>query len=121
MVVTVAFMGYLVAAWPGATLAAFGAYLPSFLIILGAAPFYHRVAAHEGVRNFVKGVSAAAVGALAGASYLMLRPAWQEPLALGLGLASLALLLWRRGLPEYLPILGSGLLALGIDFAMRSV
>ncbi|HWZ91397.1 MAG TPA: chromate efflux transporter, partial [Polyangiaceae bacterium] len=67
VVITVAFIGYLVGGPVGATLAAVGVFLPSFLIVVLAAPHYRKVAGKGRVKAFVSGVTAGAVGAIAGA------------------------------------------------------
>src|SRR5947207_1865738 len=73
VVITAAFIGYLVAGVVGAVLAAFAVFAPPYLIILFGAPYYRRFAQNRQVKAFVQGVTAAAVGAIAGAAYILAR------------------------------------------------
>jgi len=71
VVITVAFIGYLVAGLPGAILAAIGVFLPVYLVTVLVAPQFHRVATNRQVKAFVDGVTAAATGAIAGAAVIL--------------------------------------------------
>jgi chromate transporter len=71
VVITVGFIGYLVAGVPGSIAAAMGVFLPVWLVIVLLAPFYERLVRYASVNAFVQGVTAAATGAIAGA---VLRP-----------------------------------------------
>src|SRR2546425_5781634 len=71
VVITVAFIGYLVAGLPGAILAAIGVFLPVYLITVLLSPHFHRVAKNRQVKAFVNGVTAAATGAIAGAAVIL--------------------------------------------------
>jgi chromate transporter len=66
VVITVAFIGYLVSALPGAIAAALGVFLPVYLFVIVLTPFYERIAKHPGVMAFIMGVTAATTGAIAG-------------------------------------------------------
>src|SRR5207237_567576 len=68
VVITVAFIGYLVAGLAGAILAAVGVFLPCLVIVLIAAPHYRRLVANAKVKAFVAGVTAGAIGAIGGAA-----------------------------------------------------
>src|SRR5207248_4820006 len=65
VVITVAFIGYLVAGLAGATLAAIGVFVPVYLVVVFVAPHFHRVAKNRRVKAFVDRVTAAATGAIA--------------------------------------------------------
>jgi chromate transporter len=71
VVITVAFIGYLVAGLAGSLMAALGMFLPTYLAVVLAAPHYRRLANNPGVRAFVDGVTAAATGAIAGAAFIL--------------------------------------------------
>jgi putative chromate ion transporter len=66
VVITAGFVGYLVAGPIGAVLAALAVFAPPYLIVVFGAPYYRRFAKNIHVRAFVQGVTAAAVGAIAG-------------------------------------------------------
>jgi len=67
VVITVAFIGYLVSGIWGATAAALGIFFPVYLVVVVLAPSYKRWAKNPQLNAFVKGVTAAATGAIAGA------------------------------------------------------
>jgi chromate transporter len=67
VVITVAFIGYLVAGVPGACVAALATFLPCYLFTIIPAPYFKKFGKHSGVKAFVDGVTAAAIGAIIGA------------------------------------------------------
>ena len=73
VVITVAFIGYLVAGISGATAAALGIFFPVYLIVVLLAPSYKRWAKNPQLNAFVRGVTAAATGAIAGAVIVLAR------------------------------------------------
>jgi chromate transporter len=73
IVITAAFIGYLVGGAVGAVLAALAVFAPPYFFVLVGAPYYRRFANNPQVKAFVQGVTAAAVGAIAGAAYILAR------------------------------------------------
>lgn len=73
VVITVAFIGYLVAGTAGATAAGIGIFLPVYLVVVALAPSYKRWAKNPQLSAFVRGVTAAATGAIAGAVIVLAR------------------------------------------------
>jgi len=71
VVITVAFIGYLVAGFGGAVAAAVGVFLPVYLFVVVPYPWFDRWSANPQVQAFVRGVTAAAAGAIAGACYVL--------------------------------------------------
>jgi len=71
VVITVAFIGYLMAGAAGMTVAAVGVFLPVYLLVVIPAPYFRRHRSQPTVKAFVDGVSAAATGAIAGAAYVL--------------------------------------------------
>ena len=67
VVITVGFIGYLVAGFPGACVAALATFLPCYLFTVIPAPYFHKIAKNKPVKAFVDGITAAVVGALLGA------------------------------------------------------
>src|SRR4026209_1106883 len=67
IVITVAFIGYLVAAFPGAVAAAGGVFPPVYLFVVVPFPWFDRISGNARVKGFVAGVTAAASGTIAGA------------------------------------------------------
>ena len=85
VVITVAFIGYLVGGPWGMTVAALGVFLPVYLFVIVPAPYFRRYRSHPILGGFVDGVSAAATGAIAGAAYVLavrtIVDAWTATLA----------------------------------------
>jgi chromate transporter len=117
VVITVAFIGYLVAGPAGACVAALATFAPCYLFTVLPAPHFRRWSASPAVRAFVDAVSAAATGAIAGAAWVLGRRALVDAATVGIAVATM-LALWRfRRLPEPVVILAAG--ALGIAIAAR--
>jgi len=67
VVITVGFIGYLVAGVPGACVAALATFLPCYFFTIIPAPYFKKYGRHPAIKAFVDGVTAAAIGAIAGA------------------------------------------------------
>jgi len=94
---TVAVVGYAAAGVPGAALAAFVAFVPSFAFILVGAGRFDRFVANADVRRFFDGAGPAAIGAILGSAIpltLALQEAWQAAVLAG---AAVLLFVLRRG------------------------
>src|SRR5215468_8525000 len=100
VVITAAFIGYLVAGLLGGVAAGAAVFAPPFLIVILAAPYYRRFAANPRVKAFVQGVTAAAVGAIAGAVVILGRRALVDVLTVIIACASLFILLKLKKIPE---------------------
>lgn len=112
VVITVAFIGYLVAGLFGGLSAALGVFLPCYLFVILPAPYFKRIAKNPWIAAFVEGVTAAATGAISGAAIVLGKRAITDlPTAL-IGGATL-LVLWKfRRVPEPLLIAAAGVLGL---------
>ena len=102
VVITVAFIGYLVAGVAGACVAALGIFLPVYLVVVVLAPSYKRWAKNPQLNAFVRGVTAGATGAIAGAVIVLARRSVYDIPTILICAISLALL-FRWKIPE--PIL----------------
>ena len=96
--------------WLGGLVALLAIFLPSFLLVLGALPFWEQLRRNRRTQAALMGVNAAVVGLLLAALY---QPVWtsaiHRPEDFGLALVALiALLFWK--LPPWLVVLGSGAL-----------
>jgi chromate transporter len=113
VVITVAFIGFLVAGLAGAVMAAIGIFLPVYVFTIVPAPWFKRHRDNPQLRAFVDGATAAATGAITGAVVLLgARAITDWPTAL-IGLASLAVL-WRFKVPEPVLVALSGLVGLAL-------
>jgi len=113
VVITVAFIGYLVAGLAGGTAAAVGVFLPTYLFVVIPYRWFDRFGENPQVKAFVNGVTAAAAGAIAGACVVLGRRAiFDLPTAL-IALAAFGLL-WRLKVPEPILIAAAGVTGLTI-------
>src|SRR6266852_1731053 len=108
VVITAGFIGYLVAGAIGACAAALAVFAPPYLIVIAGAPYYRRFAQNLQVKAFVQGVTAAAVGAIAGAVYILARRSLVDLPTVLIGLITLAILMLTKKLPEPIVILAAG-------------
>jgi chromate transporter len=100
VVITATFVGYLVAGFWGSLVSTIGIFLPSFILVLIAAPVLARHRANANVQGFVKGAFGAAIGTILGACVLLGRIAIGDWLTALIGLASLAVLFrWKVSNP----------------------
>ncbi len=108
VVITVAFIGYLVAGVAGAAVAALGIFLPVYLVVVLLAPSYKRWSKNPQLNAFVRGVTAAATGAISGAVLVLgeHRSVYDAP-TFAITIASLAIL-FRWKIPEPILIAGAG-------------
>jgi chromate transporter len=103
VVITVGFIGYIVHGWSGAVAAALGVFLPVYLVVVIAGPFYKKFADNPQLRAFVQGVTAAATGAIAGATIVLARRSVTDVPTILIAVISL-LLLFKWKIPEPLLI-----------------
>ena len=103
IVITVAFIGYLVAQFPGAVAAAVGVFLPVYLFVVIPFPFFDRISGNPRVKAFVAGLTAAASGTIAGACFVLARRAIIDVPTLVIALVALGASL-RFKVPEPLLI-----------------
>jgi chromate transporter len=108
IVITSGFIGYLVAGPLGACAAVLAVFLPPYLLVIFAAPYYRRFAQNRQVKAFVQGVTAAAVGAIAGAAIILSKRALVDLTTVLIAVIALAVLLGFKKIPEPLLILGAG-------------
>jgi chromate transporter len=105
VVITATFVGYLVAGFWGSVVATVGIFLPSFLLVLVAAPLLSRYRANPNVQGFIKGAFAAAIGTILGACILLGRVAIGDWFTAAVGVAALVtLFLWRVSNPLLMAI-----------------
>lgn len=108
VVITAGFIGYLVAGALGAVAAAWAVFAPPYFIVLFGAPYYRRFAQNRQVKAFVQGVTAAAVGAIAGAAYILARRSLVDVPTVAIGIVTLTVLMSTKKVPEPVVILSAG-------------
>jgi chromate transporter len=114
VVITVAFIGYLVAGPLGAGLAALGVFLPCYLFVIIPAAYFRRSVNDPRVKAFVDGVTAAATGAIAGAAFVLGRRSLVDVPTIVIGLATLLILTYVKKVPEPLVIVAAGVIGLAL-------
>ncbi|MDF3831811.1 chromate transporter [Cupriavidus basilensis] len=112
VVITVGFIGYLVAGLPGASVAALGTFLPCYLFTVIPAPYFKKYGKRPGIIAFVDGVTAAAVGAITGAVIVLARRSIIDLPTVLLALVTVALLWKFKKLPEPVIVVGAALIGL---------
>ncbi|MFO0898635.1 MAG: chromate transporter [Pirellulales bacterium] len=106
VVITVGFIGFLVAGFAGATVAALATFLPCYLLTILPAPYFKKYGKLPALVAFVDGVTAAAIGAIGGAVVVLGRRtllpdgADLDFFKVGVMLATLAVLASGRKVPE---------------------
>jgi chromate transporter len=114
VVITVAFIGYLVGGFAGSTAAALGTFVPCYLFTVIPAPYFRRVAKNLQIAAFVTGVTAAATGAIAGAAFVLGRRALYDAPTVAICLVTLFVVTKFKRVQEPLVIIVSGLIGLAI-------
>jgi chromate transporter len=111
VVITVAFIGFLVAGFAGAVMASIGIFLPVYVFTIVPAPWFKRHRDNPQLKAFVDGATAAATGAITGAVIVLaIRAITDWPTAM-IALASFAVL-WRYRISEPIIVTISGVVGL---------
>lgn len=118
VVITVAFIGYLVAGPLGAVVASLGTFLPCYLFTVIPAPYFRRFSQNKTLKAFIDGVTAAATGAIAGAAFVLGRRALFDVPTVLICVTTLALIVKVKKLPEPLVILAAGVVGLVLHQAL---
>ncbi len=112
VVITVGFIGYLIAGFTGASVAALATFIPCYLFTILPAPYFKKYGKRPGLLAFVAGVTAAAVGAITG-SVVVIAQRSVTDIPTALIAVVTALLLWNfKKLQEPLVVAGAALLGL---------
>ena len=112
VVITVGFIGYLVAGLPGACVAAAATFLPCYLFTVIPAPYFRKYGRRPGIVAFVDGVTAAAIGTITGAVIVLGKRSIVDAPTTLIALAAV-LVLWKaKKLPEPLLIAAAALAGL---------
>lgn len=119
VVITSGFIGFLVAGFAGACVAALGTFLPCYAFVVIATPAFRKYGKRPAIAAFVKGVTAAAVGAITGAVIILGRRTIVDIPTVLLALVTLVLL-WRwKKIPEPLIVLGAAIVGLVVYSALH--
>jgi chromate transporter len=111
VVITVAFIGFLVAGLAGAIMASIGIFLPVYLFTIVPAPWFKRHRDNPQLKAFVDGATAAATGAITGAVIVLATRAIIDLPTAIIALVSFGVL-WRFKITEPIIVTVSGLVGL---------
>jgi len=95
VVIMATFAGYLAYGLAGATVATVAVFLPVYFFVVAPGKLFRRYERHPRLQGFVKGATAAAAGAIAGAAIVIGRQTISGWLSAAIGIVALALLLQR--------------------------
>jgi chromate transporter len=104
-----AYLGAVMNGWSGALLTLVAIFLPSFLLVIGALPFWDVLRANSSFQSALSGINAAVVGLLLAALY---KPVWTSaihtPADFALGLVGFGLLMFWKW-PPWIVVVASAL------------
>jgi chromate transporter len=112
VVITVGFIGYLVAGFPGACVAALATFLPCYLFTIIPAPYFKKYGKLPAIVAFVDGVTAAAVGAITGSVIVIAKRSIVDVPTAVLALLTIALLWKFKKLQEPVVVVSAALIGL---------
>jgi chromate transporter len=112
VVITTGFIGYLVTGFWGAVAAAAATFLPCYLLTVLPAPYFKKYGKRPDVVAFVDGVTAAAIGSIAGAVIVIGQRSISGWITAALAIATAAIL-WRfKKVPEPVIVLAAAVIGL---------
>jgi len=112
VVITVGFIGYLVAGFWGAVVAALATFIPCYLFTVIPAPYFKKYGKHPAIKAFVDGVTAAAIGAIAGAVVVLAKRTLIDIPTVMIAISTAAVLFRFKKLQEPFVILVAALLGI---------
>lgn len=114
VVITTGFIGYLIAGIQGASMAAVATFLPCYLITIIAAPHFKKWGKNPSVIAFVDGITAAAIGAIAGSVVVIAQRSITDMATAALAVGT-TVLLWKfKKIPEPFVVLGAALIGVAL-------
>ncbi|SHM65369.1 chromate transporter [Chitinophaga jiangningensis] len=119
VVITVGFIGYLTAGLQGASVAAFATFFPCYLFTVLPAPFFRKYGKNPGIKTFVDGITAAAIGSITGAVIVLAKRSLTDLYTAAIAVV-VAVLLWRvKNLPEPLVIITAAVAGIAIRYFLQ--
>lgn len=112
VVITTAFIGFLIAGLAGAFVAAFATFLPAYLLVILPAGYFKKYGQRPWITAFVQGITVAAIGAIAGAVVVLGRRSIVDIPTIVVALATVGVL-WRwKKVPEPVIVLVAAVVGL---------
>ena len=100
VVITVGFIGYLVAGFPGACVAALATFLPCYLFTIVPAYYIKKITKNESIKAFVDGITATVIGALVGAVIIMANRSINDFSTAGIAASTILILVYFKKIKE---------------------
>lgn len=119
VVITVGFIGYLVAGFPGASVAALATFIPCYLFTIIPAPYFHKHGKHPSIKAFVEGITAAVIGALAGAVVVIAMRTIKDIPTAAIALLTIVVLILFKKIKEPQLILCAAILGLLLKYFVK--
>jgi chromate transporter len=114
VVITVGFIGYLIAGLPGASVAALATFIPCYLFTIIPAPYFKKYGKVPGVVAFVDGITAAAIGAISGSVIVIAKRSIIDIPTAVIAVVTIALLWKFKKLQEPVVVVAAALIGLVI-------
>jgi chromate transporter len=114
VVITVGFIGYLIAGFPGACVASLATFLPCYLFTVIPAPYFKRIAKNTSIKAFVEGITAAVVGALMGSVVVIASRSINDLPTILIAAGSLLALIYVKKIQEPIIILIAAIIGIMI-------
>ncbi len=112
VVITVGFIGYLVAGFPGACVAALATFLPCYLFTVIPAPYFKKYGHNKSIKSFVEGITAAVIGALVGAVVIIATRSITDLITILIATVTVFVLLYFKKIQESYIILIAAVIGL---------
>ncbi len=112
VVITVGFIGYIVAGFPGAFIAALATFLPCYFFTILPAPYFSKIANNKSIKAFVDGITAAVIGALVGAVIIIATKSIIDLPTLIIAVLTVLVLLYLKKIKEPFLILAAAILGI---------
>ena len=112
VVITVGFIGYLVAGFPGASVAAMATFLPCYLFTVIPAPYFKKIAKDRSIKAFVDGITAAVVGALVGSVIVIASRSITDITTALIAVVTILVLLYNKKIQEPYIILAAAIIGI---------
>jgi len=119
VVITVGFIGYLTAGFWGAVVAAAATFIPCYLFTVIPAPYFKKYGKHPAIKAFVDGVTAAAIGAIAGAVLVLGKRTLVDIPTILIAISTAAILFKFKKLQEPFIILAAAIIGITLKLAFQ--
>lgn len=119
VVITVGFIGYLVEGLPGACVAALATFIPCYLFTIIPAPYFKKHGKHPAIKAFVDGVTAATIGAIAGAVIVLAKRQFVDGITVGIAIVSAFILFRFKKIQEPYIILVAAIIGLILKLVIK--